>query len=100
LDTFEERQKWIQENRIWERGPRMAESFKETVMNKDIAVGMPMELVAKAWGDPDSKESSGLGWYKNERWKYAEFKATSEGYKQVKKTVYFERGKVIGWETE
>lgn len=61
---------------------------------------MPAEYVKKSWGEPVNIEVSGNPIYRNERWQYNKQVATPQGYKQEKRYVYFEGGRVVGWETE
>lgn len=100
LPGFEARQKWLSDNNFSSRSSTVMTSMKELVEAQDIAVGMPQSLVRQAWGDPDSVEVSGNPQFKNERWRYNKFVSTQDGYKPEKKIVYFEGGKVVGWELE
>ena len=99
LPTIESRLAWANRNKIWNRSkpdPKMLDVSDK----QDIAVGMTTQLVRRAWGEPESVEASGNPIYKNERWKYVKDVATSNGYKRERRFVFFESGKVIGWETE
>lgn len=99
IPTVEGRQVWINKNKIWSRAKSL-EEFDEIVESQDIAIGMPTEYVKKSWGEPDSIEASGNPVYRNERWQYNKQVATPQGYKQERRLVYFEGGRVVGWETE
>ena len=99
IPTVEGRQVWINKNKIWSRAKSL-EEFDEIVESQDIALGMPTEYVKKSWGEPDSVEASGNPVYRNERWQYNKQVATPQGYKQERRLVYFEGGRVVGWETE
>ena len=99
LPSLEGRLAWASRNKIWERSkpdPKLVDISER----QDIAVGMTTQLVRRAWGEPESVEASGNPIYKNERWKYVKDVATSNGYKRERRFVFFESGKVIGWETE
>lgn len=74
--------------------------MKSLIETQDIAVGMPQDYVKRSWGDPMSVEVSGNPIYKNERWKYQKFVSAPEGYRKETRYVYFEGGRVVGWETE
>jgi hypothetical protein len=74
--------------------------MKDLVDAQDIALGMPQALVRQSWGDPDSIDASGNPQFRNERWHYYKFVSSQDGYKPERKTVYFEGGKVVGWEIE
>lgn len=99
IPSIEGRQAWINKNKIWSRTKEL-KNFDEVVESQDIAVGMPAEYVRRSWGEPSHIESSGNPIYKNERWQYLKQVSTPQGYKQEKRSVYFEGGRVAGWETE
>ncbi len=100
VPTIEGRQQWINRKNIWARAQAPQEDMKGLIEAQDIAVGMPQEYVRRSWGEPLSVEVSGNPIYKNERWKYQRFVSTSQGYRQETRFVYFEGGRVVGWETE
>lgn len=100
IPYIEGRQQWINSHNIWSRSQSPAKDFKDILDSQDIVIGMPQELVKKSWGDPQSIEVSGNPIYKNERWKYVKFISSSDGYKKETRVVYFEDGKVVGWETQ
>ncbi len=100
LPDFESKQTWLNEKNFGQRAQKVQVDMEELVEAKDIAIGMPAQLVKKSWGDPDSVEVSGNPQFKNERWKYNKFISSNEGYKAEKKIVYFEGGRVVGWEIE
>ena len=99
IPTVEGRQSWVNKNKVWKRAQNLKD-FDEIVDNLDIAAGMPADYVRKSWGEPDAIEHSGNPIYKNERWKYLKQVSTPNGYRQEKRFVYFEGGRVVGWETE
>jgi len=100
IPSIEGRQAWINRNNIWSRARIPVARMKELIDSQDIAVGMPMEYVRRAWGDPIAVETSGNPIYKNERWKYMRNVPGSDGFHQQKRFVYFEGGRVVGWDTE
>ena len=100
IPNLEGRQSWINNRGIWDRAQGMSRETKDLVDNQDIAVGMPMDLVRRSWGEPTSVEVSGNPIYKNERWRYMRYSSQADGFRQEKRIVYFEAGKVVGWETE
>lgn len=100
ISTLEGRQAWINSKNIWKRAQHPPGNVKGLIETGDISVGMQMDYVRKAWGEPQNVEVSGNPAYKNERWRYVRFVSTPEGYKQEKRFVYFEGGRVVGWETE
>lgn len=99
IPSIEGRQVWINKNKIWSRAKDLSE-FDDVVESQDIAIGMPADYVKRSWGDPDRIETSGNPIYKNERWQYLRQVPTPQGYKQERRSVYFEGGRVVGWETE
>jgi hypothetical protein len=100
IPSLEGRQAWINKNDIWSRAKVPVARMKELIDAQDIAVGMPMEYVKRAWGDPLAVEVSGNPVYKNERWRYMRSVPGSDGFHQQKRYVYFESGRVVGWDTE
>lgn len=100
IPSLEGRQSWINRQSIWSRARVPVARMKELIDSQDISVGMPMEYVRRAWGDPVSVDSSGNPIYKNERWKYLRNVPGSDGFHQQKRFVYFEGGRVVGWDTE
>lgn len=100
LADYEARQKWLNQKNFMDRPKQAQETMQELVDAQDIAVGMPQNLVKKAWGDPEHIEVSGNPQFRNERWRYSKYISTPEGYKLERKSVYFEGGRVAGWEIE
>lgn len=100
IPTVEGRQAWIQQNEIPKRAQILPPDIKAVIDEGDIAVGMPQDLVKKSWGEPQDKEVSGNPLYKNEKWKYSRYVSSSEGFRKENRNVYFEGGKVVGWETD
>lgn len=98
--NLEKRNKWALEKKVFARPQYPSPEMKRLIDNQDIALGMPMDYVSKSWGEPSSKDVSGNPLMKNERWRYNRTISSSDGYRQEKRFVYFEAGKVVGWETE
>lgn len=99
MPTIEGRQSWVVRNKIWSR-VKDDKDFTEIVEAQDLSVGMTQELVRKSWGEPESVEFSGNPIYKNEKWRYVRDVPSPNGYKRERRYVYFEGGRVVGWETE
>lgn len=97
---YEEKQKWVVKTKILNRPTELTSRYKRLIDSQDIAIGMPNEIVKKSWGDPLNIEASGNSLYRNEKWRYARTVSTPEGFKQEKRVVYFEGGRVVGWETD
>jgi hypothetical protein len=92
------RQTWLHEKKIGTRTTQIDEDWLDIIEAKDIGLGMPQDFVRKSWGQPDNIEISGNPIYRNERWQYKRFISSAEGYKMQNRIVYFEGGKVAGWE--
>ena len=99
IPSVEGRLAWVNRNKLWNRDKTNPDFITLTEVN-DITLGMTQELVKKSWGEPNQVEHSGNPIYKNERWKYVKELPTANGYKREKRYVYFEGGRVVGWETE
>ncbi len=100
LGGFEERQEWLRAQDFPSRPTETQTEMKDLVDAQDIALGMPQVLVKRSWGEPESVEVSGNPQFRNERWRYNTYVSTTDGYRIEKKIVYFEAGKVVGWEVE
>lgn len=100
LSSTAARQKWIIEKNIWQRASTPTDGQKKLIQNGDIGLGMPMDYVKQAWGEPQAIEVSGNPAFRNERWRYVRQISTSDGFRQEKRFVYFENGRVAGWDTE
>lgn len=98
--TFEARQEWLNRNQFSKRSQLAKSEFQELIQVQDIALGMPQSLVAQSWGEPHSIEVSGQPEFRNERWRYFKYISTQDGFRPEKKTVYFEGGRVVGWDVE
>jgi hypothetical protein len=96
--TIEGRQAWVIRNKIWSRA-KSDKDFLEVVESQDLTLGMNQELVRKSWGEPESVEFSGNPVYKNEKWRYIRDVPSPNGYKRERRYVFFEGGRVVGWET-
>ncbi len=99
LPTFEARDRWAQQRGL---GTSHDDTFPEeilsTIENNDIALGMSQKAVMQSWGDPDAVETAGNPLYGYERWKYNRYVSGDEGYQKELRVVYFEGGRVVGWE--
>ena len=98
--TIEGRQSWVIRNKIWDRANKTSKDYLDTVESQDLTLGMTQDLVKKSWGDPETVEYSGNPIYKNEKWRYIRDVPSSNGYKRERRFVFFEGGRVVGWETE
>lgn len=74
-------------------------SMAKIIEDNEIVVGMSQKAVTESWGDPDLIEVAGNSIYRNERWKYSKYVTSDDGYKKENRIIYFEGGKVVGWES-
>jgi hypothetical protein len=65
----------------------------------DLMKGMSRQAVEQSWGEPDLKEYAGEPMYGNERWHYKKQVSSEDGYRYETRVIYFEGGRVGGWET-
>jgi hypothetical protein len=100
LIDLERKEAWTQNKSIWNRSGSPTEQSLTLIKNQDIAMGMPREYVKRSWGEPQNVDVSGDPLFLNERWKYMKQVSSTQGYRQEKKVVYFEGGKVVGWSTD
>jgi len=98
LPTMEARERFAQN-----RGLRTDDAYSDAVASlietQDIAVGMSQKAVMESWGDPDLVEVAGDPVFGNERWKYNHYASGNDGYQKEMRLVYFEAGRVVGWES-
>lgn len=94
------KEKFAQDFGIWKRAQNPSATVLALVRGQDIALGMPQIYVRQSWGEPQKIEISGDPYFKNERWKYVRQVSTPQGFRQERRTVFFEGGKVAGWDTE
>ncbi len=76
--------------------------FKTTdsdTIDREVFPGMTMRDVESRWGEPAQIDYAGQTRSNNQRWIYSEGLSTRQGVAK-QKVIYFERGRVVGWETE
>lgn len=100
LKDLPSKEEFARSRSIWQRAQNPSSSTLTMIQNQDIAMGMPQDYVRKSWGEPLSIEVSGDPLFKNEKWKYMRQISTPRGFAQEKRSVFFEGGKVAGWQTE
>jgi len=98
LPSFEARDRWIQSRGLGGDEDKRTDQVNQIIENNDIALGMSKKAVMESWGDPDAVENAGNPMYGFERWLYNRYVSGSEGYQQESRIVYFEGGRVSGWE--
>ena len=73
--------------------------IQSAVEHQDLVLGMDMSDVKSAWGEPRDVETAGSASQGNQRWVYINGLSGSESRQLASsRAVYFERGKVVGWE--
>lgn len=72
---------------------------EDLIQEGDVAIGMSKHAVKDSWGDPELIEVSGNARRQNERWKYTRYIASPDGFQKEERIIYFEAGRVNGWET-
>lgn len=99
LPNYEAKQRWLQNRGYLKEEAAYPENVAKTIEAQDIALGMSRKAVRESWGDPDFVENAGDPMYGYERWNYHRFTPGSDGYQKENRIVYFESGRVVGWET-
>ncbi len=98
LPTVEARERWAQNRGVFTTDEKRPEDVAKAIESQDIALGMTQKSVMESWGDPDAVEAAGDAVYGYERWKYNRYISGNEGYQKELRVVYFEGGRVVGWE--
>jgi hypothetical protein len=99
LPNYEAKQKWLQTRGFLKEEETYSDGVAKTIEANDIALGMSHKAVRESWGDPDAVETAGDPLYGYERWNFHRFVAGNDGYQKELRVVYFEGGRVVGWET-
>jgi outer membrane protein assembly factor BamE (lipoprotein component of BamABCDE complex) len=98
LDSFEDRNRWLNAHGIYGADTPHKPEIQALVDLNDITTGMTKQAVRDSWGEPELVEVAGNPLYGNERWAYSEQLPSSDGFQTEKRIVYFEGGRVTGWE--
>jgi hypothetical protein len=98
LPTYEARERWAAGRGLGQKDEMYSDEVAKTIESNDIALGMSQKAVMESWGDPDAVEVAGSAIYGYERWKYNRYISGNEGYQKEMRVVYFEGGRVVGWE--
>lgn len=72
--------------------------IRQALKSGDVTLGMGMEDVLRSWGEPRSVDTAGDPRSGNQRWVYYDGLSSRWGMSQ-KRILYFERGRLVGWET-
>ncbi len=99
LRGYETKSRWISQHKLDSPTQLHSPHEKEAINLGDIFVGMSSSAVAESWGEPRITEVAGNPIFQNFRWIFERQVPTEDGYTTETRTVYFESGRVIGWET-
>jgi hypothetical protein len=99
LGSRDSKAKWVTSTGL-NRQNQHSEEIARIIEAKDIALGMSESAVRESWGDPDLIEVAGDRVYGYKRWKYQRMVSGNAGYQREMRAVYFEGGRVVGWETQ
>ena len=100
LPSFEARERWASHRGLASTQDVYTDEVAKTIDANDISLGMSQKAVTESWGDPDAVEVAGDPVYGFERWKYNRYISGNDGYQKEMRIVYFEGGKVVGWERQ
>jgi hypothetical protein len=98
IPTYEGRERWAQTRGLGAHDETYSDEVAKVIELNDISLGMTQKAVMQSWGDPDAVEVAGNPLYGYERWKYNRYVSGNEGYQKELRVVYFEGGRVVGWE--
>lgn len=98
LPDFESKDRFLRERGYYDKEKATSPEATAAIENQDIILGMTPTHVMESWGDPDVKEFAGNADRGNERWKYSKFIPQSDGFEKEVRVIYFEHGRVVGWE--
>lgn len=76
--------------------------LSQAMTQREITVGMKKSQVLSLWGHPTHVETAGHPDEENERWIYEQsiFRSLSSTQSQPRaRVIYFENGRIAGWET-
>lgn len=98
IDGFENRERWLEKKGILGAKTPHTSPIQALIEVNDITIGMTKQAVRDSWGEPELVEVAGNPVYGNERWAYSEQIPSTDGYQTEHRLVYFESGRVVGWE--
>lgn len=99
LPSIEARERWSRNRGLVANEEVHSDETAATIEKNDVSLGMSQRAVTESWGDPDLVEVAGNPVYGNERWRYSRYISSSDGYQKENRIIYFEAGRVVGWET-
>jgi hypothetical protein len=98
LDNYSAKERYLTSKGYTSTPNRYPRDVASLIEQNDIAVGMGRQAVLESWGDPAAIEVAGRPENGNERWTYKEYISTPEGFQEENRVLYFENGRVVGWE--
>ncbi len=99
LPSLEARERWARNRGLIANEEVHSDEIASVIEKNDVTLGMSQRAVTESWGDPDIVEVAGDPVYGNERWRYSRYISSSDGYQKENRIIYFEAGRVVGWET-
>lgn len=100
LKTYADRDEWLERKGYIGTVIKYPTDVQGLIDRNDVAIGMTKSAVRESWGEPDYTEVAGNPIYGNENWYYKEQISSGEGYRTVNRTIYFDEGLVVGWESK
>lgn len=99
LSNIEQRSQYLTRSKVVELKGNYSETEKVLIEENDLGLGMTKKAVRESWGPPDEVEVAGDPRFGNERWRYKKAIVNSDAYKEEMRLIYFEAGRVVGWQT-
>lgn len=101
LPNADSRARWANQIGAFEKNiDDYSQDVAELIEESDIALGMTQKMVKESWGEPDLVEVAGNNLYGNEKWSYRTTVSSHDGYVHENRIIYFEGGRVSGWEVQ
>ena len=99
IPSVDARERWARNRGLVANEEIHNDDIANVIEKNDVAMGMSQRAVTESWGDPDLVEVAGDPVYGNERWRYSRYISSTDGYQKETRVIYFEAGRVVGWET-
>ncbi len=98
IEGLDAKKNWAHNRSIFERNSNFTPEIENLIADKDITLRMPQSAVIASWGEPKLREIAGNPLYQNEKWTYSVQVPTETGYITETRILYFESGRIIGWD--
>lgn len=98
LPDYEAKERYLQGRGFYNKESASSPEITSAIESQDIILGMTPKHVMESWGDPDAREVAGSMDRGNERWRYSKFIPQADGFEKEVRVIYFEHGRVVGWE--